>query len=187
MAKAPITERTFPWSDKIGDHELTFSLMDQGDREAVLAFSKALPEEEIVFLRMDISRPEVVDIWLQNIDKNLTVTVLAYHEGEVVGYGSLHYNKMLWTRHLGEIRILVNTAYRGSGELERRLAGEVFHLARELGLHRMTAQIPATQPRVRQMYEGLGFQPEALLSDWLMDSAGTTYDLLVMSVRLQDE
>ena len=187
MAKAPSTERTFPWSDRIADKEITFSLMCETDRDAMLRFSKSLPESEIVFLRMDISRPEVVDLWLQNIDKSLTVTVLAYADDEIVGYGSLHYNKMLWTRHLGEIRILVKEELRESGELEHRLAGEIFALGKELGLNRITAQIPAEQPRVRQMYERLGFQPEALLSDWLMSSDGSTHDLLVLSVRLEEE
>jgi len=187
MAKAPSTARTFPWSDTIGDREITFSLMGKGDREAVLRFSRSLPESEIVFLRMDISRPEIVDMWVQNIEKGFTTTVLAYDGDDIVGYGSLHYNKMLWTRHLGEIRILVKEEMREPGELEYRLAGEIFGLGKELGLHRITAQIPATLPRVRAMYERLGFQPEALLSDWLMSSDGSTHDLLVLSVRLEDE
>lgn len=187
MAKAPSTARSFPWSDTILDREITFSLMDATDRDAVLRFSKSLPESEIVFLRMDISRPEIVDLWLQNIEKGFTVTVLAYDGGEVVGYGSLHYNKMLWTRHLGEIRILVTEEFRESGELEHRLAGEIFNLGKELNLQRITAQIPATHPRVKAMYERLGFQPEALLSDWLMSSDGATHDLLVLSLRLEEE
>jgi RimJ/RimL family protein N-acetyltransferase len=187
MAKAPSTTRTFPWSDTVGDREITFSLMSEADREALLRFTKSLPESVIVFLRMDISRPEIVDLWLQNIDKGFTSTVLAYEGDEIVGYGSLHYNKMLWTRHLGEIRILVKEELREDGELEHRLASEVFGLGKELGLHRITAQIPATQPRVRAMYERLGFQPEALLSDWLMSSDGSTHDLLVMSARLEEE
>lgn len=187
MAKAPATARTFPWSDMIGDHEITFSLMGESDREALLRFSKSLPESEIVFLRMDISQPEIVDLWIQNIEKGFTATVLAYEGEDIVGYGSLHYNKMLWTRHLGEIRILVREDYRETGELEHRLASEIFGLGKELGLHRITAQIPATQPRVKASYERLGFQPEALLSDWLMSSDGSTHDLLVLSVRLEEE
>ncbi len=186
MAKGTIS-RTFPWRDTIGGKEVTFRLMTRGDKEAVLDFGRHLPQESLVFLRMDITDEAVVEQWVQNIENNFTLTVLALADDAVVGYASLHYNKMLWTRHLGEVRARVAPSFPEVRDLEERLANEIFQCAEELGLQRVTAQIQADQPRTDNLFERLGFQPEALLSDWLMDKQGNTHDLLVLSLHLNHQ
>lgn len=42
-------------------------------------------------------------------------TVLAEEGGKLLGYGSLHHGQTRWTRHLGEIRLLVAPGQRGRG------------------------------------------------------------------------
>lgn len=185
MAKTTLS-RTFPWSETIGGEEVTFRLMTAADKDAVLAFGRHLPDESIVFLRMDITDEAVVDQWIHNIDQNFTLTVLAEQEGTVVGYGSLHYNKMLWTRHLGEVRLRAARDFAQPGELEERLASIIFQCARDLGLQRLTAQVRADIPRTDNLFERLGFQPEAVLTDWLMDREGVTHDLLVLALHLEN-
>lgn len=180
MARAPTLQRTYPWSGDIGGVEVTFRLMEASDRDAVLAFAQALPDHDLLFLRMDITNPEVVDGWVRNIEAGRTITVLADAGGKVVGYGSLHHDEILWTRHLGEIRILVSPDFRGRG-LGRKLASETVAIAREVGLRKLTVQMTADQGGARQVFEQLGFKPEALLADWVIARDGRTHDLLVMS------
>ena len=50
-----------------------------------------------------------------------------------MGYCSLHRSKILWARHLGEIRMLVGNNERGKG-LGRRLVEQIFPYAGEEGL-----------------------------------------------------
>ncbi len=160
--------------------------MSPDDRGALLAFTQMLPKEDLMFLRMDVTKPEVVDHWIENIRQGLTITVLAFDgEDNVIGYGSLHHNKMMWTRHLGELRMLASPEYRGIG-LGKRLTNEVFQIAKESGLDRVFVQIPAHQPHVREMLEKLGFIAEALLTDWLIGQDDTTHDLVVMTQRVVD-
>ncbi|HEU4758690.1 MAG TPA: GNAT family N-acetyltransferase, partial [Dehalococcoidia bacterium] len=79
-----------------------------------------------------------------------------------------------------EMRVLVGEAFRGLG-LGKRLANEVFAIAKDLGLKKITAQMTTDQRGARQLFEHLGFRPEALLADYAMSRDGRTHDLLIMS------
>jgi len=172
--------RTYPWTESINGRTISYRLMTPEDRSAVLKFTQALPDTDLMFLRIDITKPEVVDEWVHNIETNQTVTVLAKDDRKVVGYGSLHHNQLMWTRHLGELHVMVARDWRHRG-LGRRLAAEVFHLAKDMGLARIIIQIAADQPRVRALFERMGFVQEALLTDWIMSRDGATHNLLVMT------
>jgi phosphinothricin acetyltransferase len=87
-------------------------------------------------------------------------------------------------RHLGEIRLLTGTAQRGIG-LGRILADEIYAVSRSLGLRKLSAQMTLDQAGARATFERLGFRPEALLTDWVMDAKGRTRDLLVMAYDLE--
>ena len=100
--------------------------------------------------------------------------------GPIGGYASIHHNQVLWNRHVGEIRVIVGPAYRRRG-LGRRLTDEVFAIARDIGLRKITAQMTPDQKGARATFERLGFRPEALLADYVVDRDGKTRDLLIMS------
>lgn len=175
----------YPKTVKLSDgSNATLRLMTAADRDAVLAFARSLPVDDLLFLRIDITNPDVVDEWVTNLN-NGTMTILAEGtRGEgLLGYGSLHYNEANWTRHLGEIRIQAGSAARGKG-LGRQLAAGVFDIARALGLQKVTARMTPDQRGARATFERLGFQMEALLQDFVIDRNGRTRDMLVMTYDL---
>jgi L-amino acid N-acyltransferase YncA len=163
---------------------ITLRLMTADDAGAIVAFARGLPEEDLLFLRSDITDPKVVAQWVQNLAADRTVTVVAEAAGEIAGYASLHYNQVTWQRHLGEIRIQVGWRYRSRG-LGRVLADEVFGIARDLGLRKIVAQMIAEQKGAIAIFERLGFQPEALLQDFAIDRTGRTRDRVVMSYDVE--
>ncbi len=164
--------------------EITLRLMTASDADRIMAFARALPEQDLLFLRADITDPRIVAQWVQNIAAERTVTVIAEASGDLAGYVSLHYNQVTWQRHLGEIRIQVGLAYRSHG-LGRILAGEIFGIARDLGLRKIVAQMTVEQKGAIATFERLGFHPEALLQDFVMDRAGRTHDRVVMSYDVE--
>jgi RimJ/RimL family protein N-acetyltransferase len=159
---------------------VSLRLMTAADADRMVAFARALPEEDLLFLRSDITDPKIVAQWVENLAANRTVTVVAEAGKELAGYASLHYNQVTWQRHLGEIRIQVGARYRSHG-LGRALAGEIFDIGRELGLRKIVAQMTSDQKGAIATFERLGFQPEALLQDFVMDRSGRTHDRVVMS------
>ena len=160
--------------------------MTGADRDQILAFTRTLPEQDLLFLRMDITQEDVVDAWVRNIETEKTITLLAEAKGSLVGYCSLHHSEILWTRHLGEIRLLVGPEPRGAG-IGGALARRIFELAGQLHLQKLVVQMMSSQQNAQTLFHHLGFILEALLHDWVIDRNGRTHDLIVMSREVEDE
>lgn len=174
-------KRTFPRQVRLDSGKaLELRLMDASNGAEIIEFARALPRRDVLFLRMDITDPKNIDEWIKNVEAGRTVTVLAYDGDKLAGWASLHYNEVLWTRHVGEIRTIVGGDYRGI-KLGARLAEEIFTIAHDLGLKKITAQMTSDQKGARATFERIGFRPEALLADHVMDNEGRTHDMLIMS------
>jgi RimJ/RimL family protein N-acetyltransferase len=150
------------------------------DADRIVTFARSLSTDDLLFLRLDITNPDVVAQWVQNLTVGHTVTVIAESGSDMAGYASLHHNEVTWQRHLGEIRIQVGQHYRSQG-LGRILAGEIFSIAQDLGLHKIVAEMTPDQKGAIATFERLGFHVEALLQDFVIDRAGRTRDLMVMA------
>ena len=163
-----------------GNRKATLRLMEASDRDPILDFARALPPDDLLFLRKDITDPKVVDEWVRDVEAGRTITVLADADGELVGYGSLWRDESFWGRHVGEIRLLVRPDYRGQG-VGRRLSFDVFAIAKDLGLDKIIARMTPEQRRTRARLERLGFTVDAVLRGFARDRDGKAHDLLVMS------
>lgn len=178
-----IITRTYPWQDRIGDREVVYRLMTAEDRDTILTLGRAADDADLAFLRFDITVPEHVDMWIENLEKGRTVSVLAEVDGHIAGYANLHHNELTWSSHLGEVRVFVDSAQRGLG-IGQRLLGELIHIAKEMRLERLVCEIALPQRRVRDMFERLGFHSDAILDNWLRAKDGTKHDLVIMSRSL---
>lgn len=187
MGAKTAAKRTYPWKDRIGDAEYTFRMMTPDDRDLLAAFTSNLSEDELLFLRKDITRAEVRDVWLDHVRSGLTVTLLALDtKGKIAGYSSLHRSELLCTSHHGEMRVFVQHSVRGNG-LGQVLIGELFQVAKALKLERIIMNIAREQQGLRQLLEGMGFRVEALLTDWLKSRDGRLHDLVIMSNSIGDD
>ena len=165
------------------DSQIQLRLMGAGDVDAVLAFARALPPDDLLYLRVNITEHEIVQEWVGETEAGRTITVLAVSDGQVIGEGSLLYNATSWTRHLGEIRIQIAPVARRRG-LARVLANEIDSVAKELGLQMLTARMTLDQVAAQSVFRRLGFQREAVLWDYVMTADGKTRNLLVATKRL---
>ena len=177
--------RAYPWKTELADLEVTFRMMTAEDVSKMLTFTKELPERDLLFLRYDITDPVVVAEWVGNIERGRTLTILAEEQGHLMGYCSLLRSDILWTRHLGEIQMLVGPNYRGKG-VGGHLARQIFSFARQQGLQKVVAHMMSTQRDGQSLFQGLGFIPEALLNDWAIDRAGRTHDMIMMSREVEE-
>jgi RimJ/RimL family protein N-acetyltransferase len=180
MTSESASIRKYPWTTTLGGRELTLRLMTPDDKQALLAFARSLPEDDLLFLSIDMTRPEAAEQWARNIETGRLKTVLVEQNGRLLGHGSLGHNDLMWTRHMGEIQLLISPDLRGLG-VGALLAGEVFALARDQGLQKIVARMASEQQGALRVFERLGFRPEALLADYVIDRQGRTHDLIVMS------
>lgn len=180
---AAVRER-YPRTVTLADgRELTLRLMTRGDVEAVLAFAKSLDPDELLYLRVNITEPGVVERWAHYIETGRTETVLALDGESVAGEASLLHNRTSWTRHLGEIRLQVAPPHRRRG-VARLLTDEVEWIARTLDLRMLTARMTLDQTAAQSFFRRIGYQREAVLWDYVMTADGRTRNLLVATKRL---
>jgi L-amino acid N-acyltransferase YncA len=171
---------SFPRAVSLGRKAFDMRWMKPGDGERLLSFARSLDEDDLLFMRMDLTRQDAVDDFVRQIEEGSRVALLAEYSGKVVGYGSLNRRPANWQRHLGEIRTVVAKSERGSG-LGRFLAEQMFDTARDMGLTKIVAQMAREQDGARRMFQRLGFTAEALLADWIQDRDGRQHDLVLMS------
>jgi RimJ/RimL family protein N-acetyltransferase len=160
--------------------DVEIRLMTAEDRDAVLAFANSLPTADLLFLRVDLTQPEVIDEWISNLASGQSTSLVAYKDLELIGYASVHRNTAPWTRRVGEIRVNVSQDYRTRG-LGRNLTSEIFGVARSLDLRKLMANMMIDQQGAQAAFRRLGFVPEALLADYVEDRNGMSKDLVIMS------
>jgi L-amino acid N-acyltransferase YncA len=185
MADKGNSHESYPKQIKLSDGtEVTIRRMDPDDQEKILGFAAKLPEQDLLFLRTDITDRQSVKLWADNIKRGNTVTLLAELGGEVVAYASVHLEQARWTRRVGEIRINGSPRVRGRG-LGKRLTEEIFELAKLLGLRKLSAMMTPDQVAARAAFERLGFRVEAILADWVEDRSGGVRDMLILTYDLE--
>ncbi|MGI9324801.1 MAG: GNAT family N-acetyltransferase [Pseudomonadales bacterium] len=155
-------------------------LMAAADRDAVVAFAQSLPEEDLLFLSVDITQPSAVDDWIEGISAGRNSTLVAYQDDRLIGYAMVQRNPAPWTRRVGEIRVNVAPDFRARG-LGRILTSRIFDLARGLALKKLMARMTTEQHGAQAAFRKLGFVPEALLADFVEDRNGVSRDLVMMT------
>jgi len=172
--------RAYPETRRIGNKDVTLRYMRPEDQSGILAFARAMPEHDLLFLRRDITLDSEVQAWVKDIAEGTITTVLAETGGAIVGYATIHRDSLRWSSHVAELRVMIAPAMRGKG-LGRVLTQEAFAIALSQGIEKMMAQMTLDQKGAIATFEGIGFRPEALLRDHVKDRQGVKHDLLVLS------
>ncbi len=173
-------ERTYPKTIQLGSNSIEIRYMTASDGDAVSNFAKRLPPHDLLFLRRDITHKKVLDAWLKEIEGGNLRTLLAFKQNDVVGCGAIFRDELSWSPHVGELRIVVAAEMRGQG-LGRELSQECFATGLGLGLKKLVANMTVDQRGAIAVFEGLGFRPEALLRDHVIDRNGVAHDVVVLS------
>ena len=141
------------------------------------AFFARVPEGDRTFFREDV----LADGWRPDPAEHRW---LAVDGDEVVGSLAIRPG-LAWSRHVGEIRIVVDPARRRQG-IGRALARMALLEGVGLGLQKLVVEVIAAQEPTVAMFTGLGFEAEALLKGHVRDGAGGVHDLFVMSHFVDD-
>ena len=171
-------DREYPRTVPVGEFSVTLRLLGQGDQAAMLALTRSIPERDRLFLRRDVTREDVVERWIEEQERGELATIVAEIDGRLAGYSTVQPDREPWSKHVGELRILVSPGERGKG-LGRLLTQEAFALALAAGLEKLTARMTIDQDAAIRTFEGLGFRQEALLLEQVRQPDGSKHDLLV--------
>ncbi|TFV63641.1 GNAT family N-acetyltransferase [Geodermatophilus sp. DF01-2] len=150
--------------------------------DALLRFFGDLPEGDRTFIREDVTDPDVVRGWAADGTSGTRRWVALDGDGAVTGYVAV-LRLPGWSDHVGEVRLVVSPAGRGSG-LGGELARHAMVQALEGGLTKLVVEVVAEQGAALALFTGLGFTGEALLVDHIRDRDGELRDLMVLAHRV---
>ena len=175
----------YPAAIALDGETLTLRFLERNDREAMLDFARKLPTHDLLFLRRDITDPSNVDQWIQDIEEGYYTTIAAVRNDAIVGYPSVAPDRLGWTRHVAELRVLISHEMRGK-HLGRLLTEQAFAFAKQRGVKKMMAQMTTDQEAAIKVFSRMGFQREARLRNQVMDRDGALHDLQIMSLDVDE-
>jgi RimJ/RimL family protein N-acetyltransferase len=171
----------YPKSVRLRDGgEVIVRPLEPADREALLAFFRGLQAEDRLFLKEDVTDPAVVQRFFEELDYERVFPIVAWHGVRIVGDGTLHRQRRGWTRHVGEVRVVVARQFQRHG-LAKVLVRELVARAQAVGLEKIEAQVLADQRGALRAFESLGFEREAVRRGHARDLAGHARDLVLLT------
>jgi len=117
---------------------------------------------------------------MRSLERGEVESLVARHAGAMVGCTGIISDELSWSKHVGELRVLVGPAWRGRGR-GRVLIQECFARALERGLKKLVSQMTVEQHGAIAVFEQLGFRAEALLARHVADPSGKLHDLVLLS------
>ncbi|RMG60176.1 MAG: N-acetyltransferase [Deltaproteobacteria bacterium] len=158
--------------------KVTLKPFERKDKEALYEFFVALPEEDRLYLKDDVTDPLVIEKWARELNYEKVFPILAWEGQRVVGDGTLHRNLGGWMRHVATIRIAIARDFQRRG-LGSAIARELFFHALRTGVDKIVAEMMEIQVGAQKVFEKLGFVHEATLKNHVIDQIGVKHDLLI--------
>jgi ribosomal protein S18 acetylase RimI-like enzyme len=156
--------------------------LDPEHCDALVRFFAALPEGDLTFIKEEVTDPETVRSWASG--QATGGRWVAVDGDEVTGYVAVR-PLPGWSDHVGEVRLVVAPARRGTG-LGRELARHALVQAVGSGLTKLVVEVVTEQRAVLALFTDLGFTGEALLVDHIRDRNGELHDLMVLAHHVRD-
>jgi len=165
--------------------EVTIRRLATNDIDRLMDFYGSLPEEDRKYLKFDVTDRKVVAKRLRRIDSGDDIRIVAIHGGVIVASGALELSGETWSKHQGEIRVIIARPFqhRGLGTIMIR---ELYFIAVQNQVTTIVARMMRPQAGAQKIFQRLGFHVESLLPDFVKDLQGESQDLIVMSCEVKD-
>jgi RimJ/RimL family protein N-acetyltransferase len=156
----------------------TLALANASDGGELLRFYRAMPEDDRLVLKDDVTTSDWLDRFLAKLRSGEAISVIGRVGGDICGEATLCLTLHGWSRHVGEIRLNVDRAARGQG-LGLELARQIVKVAIDRGIDKLVAHMVDGQIAAKRTFEKLGFSKEAELPGHVQDIHGKKHTLLV--------
>ena len=158
----------------------------ESDHEALHGFFSRIPEEDLYYLKDDVTDLDVIRNWTHNIDHERVIALEAVVDGEIVSDATIHRTRAFSRRHIGELRVVVDPRFRQRG-LGSHVIRELLDIAKELNLYKVYIDLVTRREEAAIRFaERMGFERVATLPSRIMDYYGGYQDVVVMEVSLSD-
>ena len=160
--------------------EVTIRRLKMEDLDLLMEFFLALPLEDRKYLKFDVTDRKAVTRRLRRIETGDDIRVVAVHGGLIIASGVLELSGEAWSKHQGEIRLLVARPFqqRGLGAIMIR---ELYFIAVQNNLQTIVAKMMRPQVGAQKIFRRLGFRDDSFMPDFVKDIKGESQDLIIMT------
>jgi L-amino acid N-acyltransferase YncA len=169
-----------------GATQITIRPMLPTDKEALLDFFGRIAPEDRLYLKDDVTSPEVIEQWAATLDYKQVLPLLALRDDKIIGDGTLHRSQDEVRQHIGEVRIVIDPAYRNQG-VGRHLLQRLIDIAKaeDRDLEKMLLEVVNDTERAAQRAaKALGFVQVAPFSEHVRYYSSEPHDLIVMELQV---
>ena len=159
--------------------EVVIRPLEAGDRAALTAFGRALPEYDLQYLADDFLSPQVIARLINMCSAEHWRQPVATSGDAIVAYSAVRQSPG-WSSHVGEIQLVVSGGWRRNG-LGTVLVAALIDAAPNLEITQVIVQTLEEQAAGRAICERLGFHTEGVLADHVQDQRGRHHSLRIMS------
>jgi len=165
--------------------EVTIRRLVASEIDRLMEFYGSLPEEDRKYLKFDVTDRKVVAKRLRRIESGDDIRIVAVHGGVIVASGALELSGESWSKHQGEIRVIIARPFqhRGLGTIMIR---ELYFIAVQNQLTTVVARMMRPQVGAQKVFRRLGFRDETMFPDFVKDLRGDSQDLIVMTCNVKD-
>ncbi len=156
----------------------------ESDLDRLHAFFTAMPEEDRVFLRLDVADREQLERRIHEMRDGQVFRLVAVIDDEIAAYGILEREGHTWKSHIGELRLFVAPDRQRQG-LGMHMARQLYLLAVSERIEELVVRMMRPQKAARSIFRRLGFHKETVLPDYVKDRKGRLQDLVLMRCELQ--
>jgi len=162
---------------------VTLRPLERSDGDALVAFFQRISLEDRWYLRHDVTNPQVVRRWAEELDYQHVIPIVACSEGRIIGDATLHRHRHGSIAHVAEVRLVIDPEVR-SKRLGTWMALDLIQLATGLGLEKLIAEIASSETAAIRALRHLDFVREAVIPELYKDAHGATHDLVNMVKNL---
>ncbi len=165
--------------------EVTIRPLVMQDTDRLMEFYGSLPEEDRKYLKFDVTDRKVVVKRLRRVESGDDIRIVAVHGGVIVASGALELSGEAWSKHQGEIRVIVARPFqkRGLGTIMIR---ELYFIAVQNQIQTIVARMMRPQVGAQKIFRRLGFREDSMMPDFVKDIRGGSQDLIVMTCDVKD-
>jgi RimJ/RimL family protein N-acetyltransferase len=155
------------------------------DLDKLMKFYRELPPDDRVYLKVDVTKKNVVKQRLHLMEEGTAFRIIALHEDEIVGDGMFEISSEEWRRHQGELRVIVARNFQRNG-LGMIMMRELHSHAINKNVDKIVVRMMKPQIGARNICKKLGFHEETIIPNYVWDQAGNPQDLVIMTCDVND-
>ncbi|MDD5306190.1 MAG: GNAT family protein [Deltaproteobacteria bacterium] len=150
------------------------------DLDRLVAFLCGLPDDIRNYMRYDVHDRGICAERLKQLDGKNHWRLIAELEGKIVADGTLDREPFGWTRHVADLRAIVDPDHYHMG-ISTILCRALIALGSQAGVEKLYTEVVAEQADIIKVVKRVGFVHEVTRKQYAKGQDGRLHDLLIFS------